>query len=285
VFFAACGAVVRVIAPLVKDKAVDPAVVAADPAGRFVVSLLSGHLGGANDLARVVAAVTGGQAVITTATDAVGAPAAEVVAARLGMGLENRGALAGVNAVLAAGGRVAVFDPGNRFVAGEGQERFFEWVAGLGEIERGRPHVVVDVREMVAVKERLVLRPKVLAVGVGCRKGVAGEAVLAAVRSVLKGRRLAEGCVGVVATAEVKRGEPGIWFAARALGVDVRLYPEGDLDAVVVPTPSGTVKKRVGTKSVCEAAAMLAAGTDRLVVEKTVTGPVTVAVAMAGAAG
>ncbi|MEF3697785.1 hypothetical protein [Desulfolutivibrio sp.] len=130
VFFAACGAVVRVIAPLVRDKAVDPAVVAADPAGRFVVSLLSGHLGGANDLARLTASATGGQAVITTATDAVGAPAAEVMAARLGLVLENRAALAAVNAVLAEGGTVAVFDPGHRFeVSDPGQARFFEWVS------------------------------------------------------------------------------------------------------------------------------------------------------------
>jgi len=281
VFFAACGAVVRVIAPLLRDKTVDPAVVVADPAGRFVVSVLSGHLGGANELAQVVAAVTGGQAVITTATDAVGAPAAEVIAARLGMGLENRGALAGVNATLAEGGRVAVFDPGNR-LAVEGQERFFEWVAAPEEIEKGLPHIVVDMREMVAVPERLVLRPRILAVGVGCRRGVDGEMVLEAIRGVLAKRGLAAASVGVLATAEVKRHEPGIGFAARTLGVDVRFYPEGELGAVAVPTPSKTVKRRVGTKSVCEAAAMLAAGTDRLVVKKTVVGAVTVAVAMAG---
>jgi cobalt-precorrin 5A hydrolase len=282
VCFAACGAVVRVIAPLVKDKAVDPAVVVADPAGRFVVSVLSGHLGGANELAQVVAAVTGGQAVITTATDAAGAPAAEVLAARLGFGLEGREALAGVNATLAEGGRAAVFDPGDRFVVRGGEERFFEWVAGLGEIEKGRPHIVVDVRETPAVPGRLVLRPRVLAVGVGCRKDASGETVLAAVRRVLAARGLAAACVGVLASAEIKRHEPGIGYAARELGADTTFFPESALDAVDVPTPSGLVKQRVGTKSVCEAAAMLAAGTNRLVVKKTVQDGVTVAVAMAG---
>ncbi len=283
VFFAACGAVVRAIAPLVRDKAVDPAVVVADPAGRFVVSVLSGHLGGANDLARAVAAVTGGQAVITTATDAAGAPAAEVVAARCGLGLENRAALARVNAVLAEGGRVAVFDPGGWFEVGEPElARFFEWVADPGAIEPGRPHVWVDVREAGDVAGRLVLRPRVLAVGVGCRRGASGEAIAAAIRGVLAEKRLSAACVGIVASAEIKGDEPGIAWAARELGAGTRFFSARELDAVDVPSPSGTVKERVGTKSVCEAAAMLAAGTNRLAVKKRVVGPVTVAVAMAG---
>ncbi|MDQ7832724.1 MAG: cobalamin biosynthesis protein [Desulfovibrionaceae bacterium] len=280
VFFAACGAVVRVIAPLVRDKATDPAVVAADPAGRFVVSLLSGHLGGANDLARLTASVTGGQAVVTTATDVVGAPAAEVLAAGLGLVLENRAALVAVNAVLAAGGTVAVFDPGCRFeVADPGQARFFEWVSDPSMLDPARPHIVVDVRVTAPLPTRLTLRPRVLAVGLGCRRGTSGEVILAALGRVLEARGLAASCVGIVATAGIKRDEAGIAQAAKALGAETAFYPEGALDAVAVPTPSQTVKRRVGTKSVCEAAAMLAAGTDRLLVKKTVIGPVTVAVA------
>lgn len=280
VFFAACGAVVRVIAPLVRDKAADPAVVAADPAGRYVVSLLSGHLGGANDLARLAASVTGGQAVITTATDAVGAPAAEILAAGLGLGLENRAALVAVNAVLAAGGTVAVFDPGCRFeVADPGQARFFEWVSDPAMLDPARPHIVVDVRVTPPVPLRLTLRPRVLAVGLGCRRGTPGEVVVDAVRRVLAARGLSASCVGYVATAEVKRREPGLLRAAQAFSAETIFYPEGELDAVAVPTPSQTVKRRVGTKSVCEAAAILAAGADRLLVKKTVIGPVTVAVA------
>ncbi|MEF3696898.1 cobalamin biosynthesis protein [Desulfolutivibrio sp.] len=102
---------------------------------------------------------------------------------------------------------------------------------------------------------------------------------MAAVRRVLEARGLAASCVGIVATAEVKRDEPGLLRAAKELSADTIFYPEGELDAVAVPTPSQTVKRRVGTKSVCEAAAMLAAGTDRLLVKKTIAGPVTVAVA------
>jgi len=286
VFFAACGAVVRAMAPLVRDKAVDPAVVAADPAGRYVVSLLAGHLGGANDLARLTASVTGGQAVITTATDAAGAPAAEVLAAGSGLGLENRAALVAVNAVLAAGGTVAVFDPGHRFeVAEPGQARFFEWVSDPAMLDPARPHIVVDVRVTPPVPLRLTLRPRVLAVGLGCRRGTPGETILAALRRVLAARGLSPASVRVVATAGIKRHEPGLAQAAKALAADMIWYPEGELDAVDVPTPSQTVKRRVGTKSVCEAAAMLAAGTGRLVVKKTVIGPVTVAVADPDARG
>ena len=99
----AAGIVVRGIAPYLKGKDTDPAVVVVDEAGRFAVSLLSGHLGGANDLARRVAEVLGGTAVITTATDVQGLPALDVLAVAQGLTIEN---LAGVRPIhMASAGR------------------------------------------------------------------------------------------------------------------------------------------------------------------------------------
>ena len=111
IFIAAAGLVVRCLAPLLAGKAVDPAVVVLDHHGEFVISLLSGHLGGANALARQVAAVSGGQAVITTATDAQGLPAPDLLALRAGLRVLNPPAIRTVNAALLAGKKLALHDP------------------------------------------------------------------------------------------------------------------------------------------------------------------------------
>ena len=111
IFIAAAGLVVRCIAPLLAGKAVDPAVVALDHHGKFVISLLSGHLGGANELARQVAAITGAEAVITTATDAEGLPAPDLLALRAGLRVLNPEAIRVVNAALLSGQTLGLRDP------------------------------------------------------------------------------------------------------------------------------------------------------------------------------
>ena len=112
VLVCAAGMVIRCLAPLLVNKTQDPAVVVVDQQGRFAVSLLSGHLGGANDLARQVAQALEGQAVITTATDNLGLPSLELEAKRLGLAVENLGALAGVSGALVDGRKVPVRDHG-----------------------------------------------------------------------------------------------------------------------------------------------------------------------------
>jgi cobalt-precorrin 5A hydrolase len=109
--FAASGIVVRTIAPLLKDKTQDPAIVVLDQRGRWAISLVSGHLGGANTLAQEAASILGGQAVITTATDSAGLPSLEMVALERGIKVENLSALSKVSGTLLAREPVPVFDP------------------------------------------------------------------------------------------------------------------------------------------------------------------------------
>lgn len=111
VFVAATGIVVRCLAPLLGRKDTDPAVVVCDQHGAYAISLLSGHLGGANDLARHVAHITGGHAVITTATDTAGLPSLDMAARDAGCAIRNLGAVKAVNAALLEGHMVVLFDP------------------------------------------------------------------------------------------------------------------------------------------------------------------------------
>lgn len=281
VFIAACGIAVRVIAPHLRDKTVDPAVVVLDDTGRFAISLLSGHLGGANDLARTVAGAVGATAVVTTATDAAGAPAVEVLARDLGLRLDNPVAVRRINAALAGGGPVAVFDPLGAFpVTDRDMAKFFAWMAAPEPVEPGGPLVVVDWRVGPETPERLFLRPPVLALGVGCRRGAPAGAVLELADRVCREAKASPGAIGVLASIEAKRDEPGLREAAATLGAATRFFSVDELAAVPVPHPSATVAKHMGVASVCEAAAILASGGGRLLTPKTRNSLATAALAV-----
>jgi cobalamin biosynthesis protein CbiG len=271
VFIAAAGIVVRCIGPHLRDKTSDPAVVVLDQHGRHVVSLLSGHLGGANDLARRVAALTGGEAVITTATDSLGVPAIDILARDAGLAIADPGRLAAVNAALVEGVRVTVHDP---FCCLDPDEAHFQRVDAPADAA-----VIVDVRRH-ADMQALILHPPLLVAGVGCRRGVSREAVLGAVDAALESGDLARKSLCCLASIDLKADEAGLLAAARKLGVVISFYPGEALAGTEVPTPSSKVEQHVGVNSVCEASAMKRAGTRELLVPKLITGPVTAAVAL-----
>ncbi len=280
--FGAAGLVVRTLAGLMRHKAQDPAVVVLDPKGRFAVSLLSGHLGGANRLAREAARILGGRAVITTATDALGLPSLEVVADEADCRVENLEALAGLSARLLEGGRVPVWDPGGwlRPALAAWAERF-SWLERPPHPQREPgPLAWVDWRLGPSAPRWLVIRPPALAVGVGCNRGTPEEEIAAVVEEVLAAHGLARPAVACLASLSLKRHEPGLLALARRWEVPILFHEPHQLQAVAVPTPSQLVARHVGTESVCEAAALLAAGSGELMVNKHKRGNVTVAVAL-----
>jgi cobalt-precorrin 5A hydrolase len=281
IFLAACGIAVRVIAPHLRGKTVDPAVVVVDDTGRFAVSLLSGHLGGANDLARIVAGLIGATPVVTTATDAADAPAVELLARDLGLAVDNAVATRRVNAALAAGEPVAVFDPLGFFtLAAPKQAEHFEWLAAPVPSAPDRPLVVVDWRLGPETPARLYLRPPVLVAGVGCRRGTPAAALLELVDRVCRQAKASPQSLGLLASIEAKNDEPGLLEAAATLGVATRFFTAGELAAVPVPHPSAVVGKHMGVESVCEAAAILASSGGRLLVPKTKSALATAALAV-----
>ena len=277
VFVAAAGIVVRCIAPHLRDKMHDPAVVCLDQEGRFAVSLLSGHLGGGNDLAARCAEILGGQAVITTATDGAGVPSLDVLAAERDMTIGNPDRVRTVNGALLDNRPVQVFDPAGALgLAGDG--RFIE-ISDPADWKQGEPGVWVSVQDDCPDSDALWLFPRVLMLGVGCRLGVTTGEILSHVRTVFDERGLSMDAIGGLATVEAKRGEAGLLEAAEALGVKPVFYSTEKLEAVSVPNPSGAVFARMGVSSVCEAAALLLSEGGELLVEKVKTPTVTLAVA------
>ncbi len=282
VIFAAAGIVVRALAGLVQAKDRDPAVVVVDQAGRFAISLLSGHLGGANRLARETARLLGGRAVITTATDAQGLPSLEVVARERGCRVENLGALARFSTALLEGRRPAVYDPAGWLAPAlepwRGDFTFLE--RAPGDCREG-PLAWVHWRRRKLPRSWLLVRPPALVLGLGCNRGTPRETLEEMVFRVLARRDLSPASLAILASVEAKRDEPGLRELARRLELETVFYPATRLAAVEVPNPSALVDRHMGTASVCEAAALLAAGSRRLLVSKQKSAEVTLALALA----
>ncbi len=285
----ATGIVVRLIAPLLRHKASDPAVVVLDERAQYVISLVSGHLGGANDLARKIAAVTGGQAVITTASDVDCKPALDHIALELGLHVENPGMLARLARAILEEEPLWVFDPQRRLKpylvtvnnvvwiecapAGEG---FQEWTT----IE-ARPGVWVSELIPPPRLECLMLRPRNLVLGIGCNRGTEAAEILGLIESTLSEAGLSVHSIRNLATIDLKSDEAGLLEAARTLSRPIHFCSREELEGVAVPTPSPLVESHVGVQSVCEATALLSAKNTTLLMAKRKTANVTLAIALA----
>ena len=269
IFVGACGIAVREIAPYVRDKKTDPAVLVLDERARHVIPLLSGHIGGANRLALRLSSVLGADPVITTATDVNGKFAVDEFAARTGCAISDmqlaKAFAAGIlerDLPLASAFPIVSPLPGGVYEAGSG---------ALGV------YIGCDVREPFQKTLRLI--PKKLRVGLGCRRGVCASAITSAIRHVFAENRLDLRAISGVFSIDLKKDEPGLLQACRENGWEASFYPAQQLQAVPGEfTASSFVASITGVDNVCERAAML--GAERLLVSKTAMDGVTVAVAL-----
>ncbi|MEW1778678.1 precorrin-3B C(17)-methyltransferase [Streptomyces sp. NPDC086777] len=242
VCFLATGAVVRLIAPLLGEKATDPGVVCVDEGGRFAVSLVGGHAGGANELAREVGELLAAQPVVTTATDSVGLPGLDT------LGLPVEGSVAAVSRALLDGEPVALHAES-------------AWpLPPLPLAREGAYAVRLTDRAVEPGGNEVLLRPPSLVVGVGASKGAPADEVLGLVGTALRDAGLSPRSIAELATVDAKAGEPGLVEAAARLGVPLVTYSAGELAGVQVPNPSDAPLAAVGTPSVAEAAALARGG-------------------------
>jgi cobalt-precorrin 5A hydrolase len=286
VFIMSTGIVVRLIAPLLRAKTEDPAVVVMDELGVHAISLVSGHIGGANALARRVAEAVGATPVITTATDVNQLPAVDAIAAERGIHIENPSAIRAVSMALLNGERIGLHDPMGWM---EDSLREFavpfaegDWSAGVWVDHRN----AIDPELAPKSGTILRLRPPSLVAGMGCNRGTDVGELRSLLLETLETAELSPLSLAAIASVDVKADEPGLQELAQELGVPFRTFPRESLRAVTdVPTPSEMVERHVGTPSVCEAAALLGAGEGgKLLVakRKSVNGTVAVGEVQAG---
>jgi cobalt-precorrin 5A hydrolase len=280
VFIISIGAVVRMIAGLLKDKKTDPAVICVDDAARFSICVLSGHVGRGNAFTERVAETLGAQAVVTTASDAIGTLTVDILGRELGWTLDDmdrnvtRGCAAVVNATKVA------------FVQETGEPTFWPlgrtlpegvvYTTSLDEVDPAHYEMllVATDREFRAShpahwENAVIYRPKSLVLGLGCDRGTDADLVERGVMTLLERHGLSPRCVKEMATIDKKADEPAFLRLSERFGWPMRVYTAEQLDGVAgIENPSETVKRHVGTRGVSEPAALLAAGAERLLVPK-----------------
>ena len=282
VFIISVGAVVRMIAPLLKDKKTDPAVVCVDDDARYAICVLSGHVGRGNAYTDRIAGLLEAQAVITTASDVRGTLTVDILGRELGWTLDDpdrnvtRGAAAVVNAQPVA------------FVQEAGEPGFWpedqplpEGVVYATSLEAVDPAVyeillVATDRELRETQpthwaNAVIYRPKSLVLGLGCDRGASAEMVERGVHAILARHNLSLRSVKAIATVDRKADEPAFLYLRERYGWPLETYPAETLDAVPgIENPSDTVKRHVGTRGVAEPAALLCAGAEVLLLPKQV---------------
>ncbi len=248
VFIGAAGIAVRLIAPFVQDKLTDPAVIVLDEQGKFVIPVLSGHIGGANEISGKIASAIGAVPVITTATDINDRFAVDIYAKENGLELPDRAQIVEVSSRVLAGGTVKI----------------------RNRAEEDTVYITVDDAEI-----KLARKPYVL--GIGCKKGVKKSQFEGYINSVLEDHRLGLSDIGLVATIDIKKDEKGLveWCRAHkkkllTFSAAELMKQEGDFSG------SDFVKRNTGTDNVCERA-VVAAGC-RLVAKKMSGAGMTVAI-------
>ncbi|MBQ4428413.1 MAG: cobalt-precorrin 5A hydrolase [Clostridia bacterium] len=269
IFVSSCGIAVRSVAPFIKNKATDPAVIAVDESGSFVIPLLSGHIGGANTLAKSIASAIGAVPVITTATDVRGRFSADEWAARRGFALSDMSAAKAVSAAILEGDIPLVSDfP----IKGE-------LPSGVIFGSSGEVGIAVSYKTAEPFTKTLRLIPKCLFLGIGCRRGTPKELIESAVEAVMDENGLDIRAVKSAASIIIKSDEAGLLEFCREKGLKIDFYSAEELRQVSGDfTQSEFVKSVTGVDNVCERAAMIAA--DRLLVNKTPISGVTVAVGL-----
>lgn len=285
VLFFALGAVVRLIAPLLRHKHQDPGVVAIDDAGQFAISVVSGHMGDANGLAIRCAELLGASPVVTTASDVHNTLAVDLLTQKHGWHVEDTSALTVVSAAIVNREPVAILRDCGELAWWENDA----WPDNLIQVTNSQE--MSNFAALLVIADRLieglpqdvptlVYRPPTLVLGIGCRRGTPFSTLDTFVKETLAQHRIAFHSIATLATADIKADEVALQMLAMHYNWHFETYAAEALKTVtVIPNPSERVQRLVGTPSVSEAAALLSSNGGELIVPKQKGEGMTLAVA------
>jgi cobalt-precorrin 5A hydrolase len=282
IFIISVGAVVRMIAPLLENKKVDPAVICVDDAAQFSICVLSGHVGRGNIFTDRVAAILDARSVVTTASDAIGTLTVDILGRDFGWTLDDpdrnvtRGCAAVVNnervLFVQETGEAAWWPEDKPLPPG------VQYATSLENIDPAAFEILLisSDREFAQTQPEhwmnaVIYRPKSLVLGLGCDRNIPFAVLERGVHSLLQAHSLSIKSVREIATVTKKADEPALLTLSERYGWPLRIFTAEELDAVPgIENPSETVMRFVGTRGVSEPAALLAAGANTLLVPKQV---------------
>ncbi len=294
VFCLATGAVVRLIAPLIESKATDPAIVVIDAQGRFVISLCSGHQGGADLLTQLIAQQIGAKPIITGASDSLNLPGIDLLGLPYGWG-KGDGNWTGVMAAIAKNQTVQVIQEVGSTLWQQNLPEAHPFYFGFPEANQQfqpRARIWISAIQRCFASEadfpKVQWHPRILWVGIGCERGTSAQLIETAITDTLKKYHLSPKAIAGIATIDLKADEVGLLELCQSWNLPLKTFSAQQLSQVDIPNPSKIVQQEVGTPSVAEAAAVLASNTSNsLIVPKQIikvpsqSGAVTVAIAQA----
>jgi cobalt-precorrin 5A hydrolase len=278
------GAVIRMVAPHLVDKKSDPAVIVIDDRANHVISALSGHLGGANALARLVASFLGSQPVITTAADVNETIAVDLVGKEFGWTIENFENVTKTSAFMVNEEKIAIYqDAGERnwwraplpknvtVVDSVEQVKSPEFKAGL---------VISDkmISDPEIRSKSVIYRPKSLVVGIGLHWDTGKDVIELGIKTVFSEKGLSFKSIRNISSINREAKVKGLEEFSKEYGIPVEIYDKDKLASVSVPNPSTTVQKFEGTPSVSEASSMLSSKGELVVPKQKFPPNLTVAV-------
>ncbi|NLK65061.1 MAG: cobalt-precorrin 5A hydrolase [Tissierellia bacterium] len=272
IFVGSAGIAVRAIAPFVRSKKTDPAVICTDEKGINVISLLSGHIGGANKLTQKIAKITGGNPVITTATDINGKLAVDEWAHKSSLHIMSLKKAKDIAADILENKKIGFYSDFK--VNGD-----LPLEIDLNEKERG---ICISLdSDSSPFKNTLNLIPRIVSLGVGCRKGTDFNSIYSAIKEVLKKNNISHFAVNSINSIDLKKEEEGIKEAAEIFKVPFYTYSKDELNQIQGQfSSSDFVNSVAGVDNVCERAALINSKTKKLIISKTIINSVTVAAAI-----
>lgn len=288
IFVMATGIVVRTLAPLLVHKAQDPAVVVLDEQGQNVISLLSGHIGGANELAKEIAKITEGNPVITTATDIQQVMAPDMFAIHLDLDIESFEAAKEIASLIVNGKKVLYFLDDTIPEAGMYRQKAKAHqidllpMESMGKMQDFDGAIVVTDHNIFQSVPTLYLRPPALVAGIGCRRGTSGADILQALQEVVAEQGRSIKSLTGIASVSIKEDEIGLLSVAQQLAVKTSFYTPDQLREVIHDrnlTESEFVKNQIGVGNVCESAAILASNRGQIIAPKKCFEGITIALA------
>jgi len=265
------GAVIRLIAPYLKDKKTDPAVIVIDDKTSFVISVLSGHLGGANELTQIIAQKLNAIPVITTAADVNKTIAVDLVGREFGWKIEDDSTVTKISALMVNEEKIGIFqDAGKRNWMKEFPKNV-KIYQSLEEMEKSdsKGYLIISdkVLEGDFLKNSVVYRPPSLVVGIGLHWDTSKENIKEGLEFCLQKFKLSEKSISKLVSIKKPEDVKGLVDIGKEMGIIVEYVNREDLAEVSTPNPSDTVKAFEGTASVSEAAAIKVSG-GKLIVEK-----------------
>lgn len=269
IFIGACGIAVRSIAPFIKNKKVDPAVIVIDEKGKFIIPILAGHIGGANHLSKEIAEITGGVEVLTTATDVNGKFAVDVFATEKNLYISDMKVAKEISSRILEDKEIGIISD-FKFKS--------DIPKGLTKLSSGEVGINISLNEDKPFDKTLNLIPRIITLGIGCRKNTEFEKIEFLIMKTLKENNISIHAIKKVASIDLKADEQGILEFCKKYDLDFEVYSAKELKELKGEfSQSSFVNSITGVSNVCERSAVMASNNGKLIIKKTAEHGVTVA--------